>query len=78
MDAIPTPIPPINLKVMSTVCVEANMHPIAEIINMTADPIRAFFLPSLSDNSPATATPIIQPSNAELTNQPSMATFRLN
>ncbi len=72
MEATPTPIPPINRYIMSSVCEPHKAQPIADKENRKPEIINEVFLPNRSESSPAIATPIIQPTNAELTNQPSI------
>jgi len=50
----------------------------AEIENNKPEAINAFFLPILSDNSPANDTPAIHPTKADETNQPSIAASSAN
>jgi hypothetical protein len=57
---------------MSSVWVELRAQPIADNEKRNPDMINEVFLPNLSEISPAIPTPIIQPTKAELTNQPSM------
>jgi len=78
MDATPTPSPPINRYIISSVCEADKAQPMADNENRKPDSINEVFLPNRSESSPAKATPIIQPTNAELTNQPSITLSRAN
>ena len=73
MEAIPTPIPPIILYNTNVVNEPETAHPMADIENRIAASRRIIFLPYLSLSHPATETPAIHPTRAELTYQPSMA-----
>ena len=53
-------------------------HPTAESAKNNPDISRMFFRPNLSLNIPATETPKIVPTSAELTYQPSITALRLN
>jgi hypothetical protein len=77
MDATPIPNPPINLKTMRVVNDPDNIQPTADARNNMADRIRTIFRPYLSLSLPEKLTPMIQPSKAQLTNQPSLTGLRL-
>ena len=78
MEAIPIPSPPTNLKIISSVCEPHSAQPKAEAQNNKPDTISDAFRPKRSDISPAIITPMIQPTRAELTNQPSIRVDKAN
>ena len=78
MEAIPTPIPPISLYETNVVKEPDRAHPMADIENKIPASRRIRFLPYLSLSQPATETPAIHPTRAELTYQPSIAAANPN
>lgn len=65
IEAAPTPIPPIILKIMNIVKFLGKAVPRADAKKKTADKIRTFFLPSKSLSIPAMETPMMQPTRAQ-------------
>jgi hypothetical protein len=78
LDAMPIPIPPNTLDAITHDKDGIKAQPIADNRNNVADNNKGFLLPNRSLNSPEKATPIIQPTSAADTNQPSCTGLRLN
>ena len=70
IEAAPTPMPPMILKIINWVKVLGMAVPTAEIRKRTADIKRTFFLPSRSLRTPAKEAPIMQPTRAQEAVQP--------
>src|ERR1700759_4356696 len=78
LDAMPMPVPPRNLATITNDKPGINAHPAAENINNAAESNNRNLRPNRSLNSPEQATPTIQPTNADKTNQPSWAAVNVN
>ena len=78
MDAMPIPIPPTRRATISPWAVCGNAAPIAEAKKSSAESKSIFFRPNRSLIVPAPMTPMIHPTSAELTTQPSMTASRVN
>ncbi len=72
IETIPAHNPPTIRQIINAVKLPEMVHPIAEIANSIAERNKAFFRPKKSAIIPAKETPMIQPSKAESTNQPSI------
>ena len=70
MEATPIPRPPIKRYKTKSLKPIANVQPTADTPKNKADKISTFLRPYLSLKTPAIATPLIQPTKAELTYQP--------
>ena len=78
MEAMPTPMPPVILAMISHDKLLNKEHPIADNKNNIAAMTRGIFLPMLSLKEPANATPATHPARAEETKKPTSAADKLN
>jgi hypothetical protein len=78
MDAMPTPSPPTSLYRTREVKEPDTAQPIADTENRIPASRRIIFRPNRSLNHPATDTPAMHPTRAELTYQPSRAAGKPN
>src|SRR5258708_8425257 len=76
IEATQMPSPRMGGKPMRTVALPASIQPMAERKNNPAESSMIFLRPYTSLSFPESATPIMQPSRAELTNQPSIRALK--